>query len=169
MSSFMLPEKHPLFGLNDEQIKILYRQRLDYDCGPTAVAFMLGEDPDFVRKHLPHSPEKGTNPDDVILFLMEQGKRPYRACRGIMPKAPLLVNYQHKFPDGTVEGHYGVIVASSMDYCYTIFDPWLGEFFTIGDAQFAVSWYSKNYYEMWGCWVEPALDLSPWFVPELNK
>lgn len=160
----MLPEKHPLFGLNDEQIKYLYTQKKEFDCGPTAVAFMLGTDPDLVRNELPHTRQDGTHPDTIMLYLMERGKFPQRANRGGMPKAPLLVNYQHRFPDGEVEGHYGVIVGSDTNFSYTIFDPWLGEFFQIGDAQFACSWYSKRYYEHWGCWIEPALELSPWLA-----
>jgi hypothetical protein len=169
MSSFMLPESHPLFGCSGEHLRIAYTQLYDYDCGPTAVAFLLGCDPAEVRRELPHTEKDGTHPDDIMVYLMlKKNKFPKQACRGVMPCGPLLVNYQHKFPDGTIEGHYGVIVASSAEFKYTVFDPWIGGFFKIRDAAFACSWYSKRYYDRWGIWVEPSVEISPWLAVGLQ-
>jgi len=110
-----------------------HRQSVPWTCGPAALKIVL----DYLRLPLPEkrlvklceaTPEKGTDPQDLVRVAEKLGFKAYEkqnmtiseVKKLVQGGTPVIVNYQYKPKYG--EGHYAVIIGFSQDE-FILSDP----------------------------------------------
>lgn len=133
------------------------KQPNDYSCGPTALSYFLKQQGyhynlDFLISELNPTPELGTQPSAVELFLMthcigyEIREVPY--ARLIPQQVPILVNYNWD----TEGDHYSVITAIDEEENITLWNPYTAE----------PNYYSRKAFKQ--IWYSPLKKLKNWML-----
>lgn len=131
-------------------------QDKEYNCGPTALRFLLGlYDIDATVEQLEEltgcTEADGTSHDGIKKALLHFGLK-WVSWDGAHVSTleeflPAIVNYQYCDNDGC-DGHYSVILGHGHNL-FVLYNPFNGEIETIPDDELQKKWYSQRYGKEW--------------------